>query len=186
MSRVSDFIPSGDKAVRLPIPVLGMHLLRLFVVGGPSVYGQLFHPENIYNPSVWSSHDVGSDRQTFLRAMAEAFGWLQSENLIAHGPGHGYDYFVTRRGLELAKEVDPVRRVADEARLAPGLHPLVEVRVRQQFLLGEYELAAFAALRQVEIRVRELAGAPESTIGVKLMQAAFKPDGGPLAKPGTR
>ena len=158
-----------------------MHLLCLFVVGGPSLYGQLFHPENIYNPSVWASHNIGSDRRAFLRAMSEAWGWLQSENLIAHGPGSGYDYFVTRRGLELAKETDPVRRVVDEERLAPGLHPLIEARVRQQFLLGEYELAAFAALRQVEIRVRELAGAPESSIGVKLMQAAFKPDGGPLA-----
>src|SRR5258708_6339406 len=181
MSRVSDFIPPGDEAVRLPTPVLAMHLLRLFVVGGQSVYGQLFHPENIYNPSVWPLHDIGSDRQAFLRAMSEAWGWLQSQNLIAHGPGSGYDYFVTRRGLELAKDADPARRVADEARLSAGLHQLIEARVRQQFLLGEYELAAFAAMREVEIRVRDLAGAPESSIGVKLMQAAFNPQGGPLA-----
>jgi len=182
VSRISDFIPPGDEAVRLPTPLLAMHLLRLYAVGGPSLYGQIFHPENIYNPSVWADHDIGSDRQAFLRAISEAWGWLMSENLIAHGPGHGYDYFVTRRGLELANEVDPVRRVADEARLAPGLHPLIEARVRQQFLLGEYELAAFAALRQVEIRVRELAGAPESSIGVDLMKNAFK-NGGPLADP---
>jgi len=159
-----------------------MHLLRLYVVGGPSLYGQLFHPENIYNPAVWAGHDVGSDRQAFLRAISEAWGWLQAENLIAHGPGSGYDYFVTRRGLELAKETDPLRRVVDEARLAAGLHPLIEARVRQQFLLGEYELAAFAALRQVEIRVRELAEAPESSIGVDLMQHAFN-EGGPLSDP---
>jgi uncharacterized protein (TIGR02391 family) len=159
-----------------------MHLLRLLVVGGPSVYGQLFHPENIYNPSVWRLHDAGSDQRAFLRALAEAWGWLQSQNLIAHGPSSGYDYFVTRRGLELVKEADPARRVADEARLAAGLHQRIEARVRMQFLLREYELAAFAALREVEIRVRELAGEPESSVGVKLMQAAFK-EGGPLANP---
>jgi uncharacterized protein (TIGR02391 family) len=180
---VSDFIPAGDEAVRLPTPVLGMHLLRLFIVGGRDVYGQLFHPENIYNPGVWAGHDIGGDRQDFLRAMAEAWGWLESEALIAHGPStSGYDFFVTRRGEALAKEVDPLRRIADEARLSAGLHPSIEARIRQQFLLGEYELSAFAALRQVEIRVRELAGAPESSIGVNLMRDAFKA-GGPLADP---
>jgi len=181
MARVSDFIPDGDVAVRLPTPVLGMHLLRLFIVGGPDVYGQLFHPENIYNPSVWEGHNIGADPQSFLRAMAEAWAWLESEALIAHGPStSGYPYFVTRRGEEHAKEADPIRRIADEARLAAGLHPLIESRIRRQFLLGEYELAAFAALREVEIRVRELAGATESSIGVNLMRDAFKA-GGPLA-----
>lgn len=57
-------------------------------------------------------------------------------------------------------------------------------RARTQFLLGEYELSAFAAMREVEIRVRELAGAEDSLIGVKLMRQSFKPDGGPLADAG--
>ena len=62
------------------------------------------------------------------------------------------------------------------------LHPSLE-RVRSQFLLGEYELAAFAAMRQVEIRVRELAAAEGSLVGVKLMRDSFRVDGGPLADP---
>jgi hypothetical protein len=33
--------------------------------------------------------------------------------------------------------------------------------VRRQFLMGEYDLAAFAAMREVEIRVRELAAPPD-------------------------
>ena len=43
--------------------------------------------------------------------------------------------------------------------------------------MGQHELAAFAALRQVEIRVRELDGASESQLGVPLMQAAFNKEG---------
>ena len=43
-------------------------------------------------------------------------------------------------------------------------------------------LAAFAAMREVEIRTRELAGASRSDIGTKLMQRAFEPEG-PLADP---
>jgi uncharacterized protein (TIGR02391 family) len=42
-------------------------------------------------------------------------------------------------------------------------------------------LAVFAAMREVEIRVRELAGAPASLLGVPLMQQAFAPKSpGPL------
>jgi uncharacterized protein (TIGR02391 family) len=54
--------------------------------------------------------------------------------------------------------------------------------VKSQFLLGEYELGAFAAMREVEIRVRELSGAGSSLVGVKLMREAFR-DGGKLANP---
>lgn len=49
--------------------------------------------------------------------------------------------------------------------------------------MGEYELAAFAAMREVEIRVRELAGAPAELIGVDLMHQAFKVDAGALHDP---
>jgi len=184
VSQLSDFIPQGDEAVRLPTPVLGVHLLRYFIVAKASRGAALFHPENIVNAPSWGGHDMGSDRRAFLRAMAEAWAWLESEALIARGPsGEGYPHFVTRRGQDLAKEKDPIRRLSDEARLAHGLHPLIQARVRQQFLLGEYELAAFAALREVEIRVRELAGEPESSLGVKLMQSAFRPEGGTLTNP---
>ena len=68
------------------------------------------------------------------------------------------------------------------ARLNVDLHERLR-KVRTQFLLGEYELAAFAAMREVEIRVRELAKADNSLIGVKLMRQAFKPEGGRLAHP---
>jgi hypothetical protein len=51
--------------------------------------------------------------------------------------------------------------------------PRIGERVESQFLLGEYELAAFAAMREVEIRMRELVGETESLLGVKLMNAAF-------------
>jgi uncharacterized protein (TIGR02391 family) len=66
-------------------------------------------------------------------------------------------------------------------RLGVALHQRIAQQVEEQFLLGQYDLAVFAALREVEIRVRELANAPESLLGVKLMQQAFSVNGpGPL------
>lgn len=45
--------------------------------------------------------------------------------------------------------------------------------------MGEYETAAFAAMKAVEVRVREMGRFPDSDIGVPLMRKAFGP-GGPL------
>jgi hypothetical protein len=73
--------------------------------------------------------------------------------------------------------VSPLARLRAERRLAVDLHPRIEARVRAQFLLGEVELAAFAAMREVEIHVRELSGAPDSLIGVKLMREAYGSNG---------
>ncbi|GKS60289.1 hypothetical protein YTPLAS18_38160 [Nitrospira sp.] len=104
------------------------------------------------------------------------------KNLVARGtPGQtsAQAIFVTRLGHQtLTAGLDTIRATE---RLDVALHDRL-ARVKSQFLLGEYELAAFAAMREVEIRVRELAGAEPSLIGVKLMRTAFG-EGGTLADP---
>ena len=89
-------------------------------------------------------------------------------------------YRVSRLGEETLKY--GVAKLTAAERLGVALHPQIAQRVEQQFLLGEYELAVFTAMREVEIRVRELAALPDSLLGVKLMRKAFSPQGpGPLA-----
>lgn len=114
------------------------------------------------------------------RIWAEALNWLICKNLVARGtPGQTSDQaiFVTRLGHRTLKSgLDSLH--ASE-RLGLALHERL-AKVQSQFLLGDYELAAFAAMREVEIRVRELAGAESSLIGVKLMRNAFG-ESGPLA-----
>ncbi|MDF1596181.1 MAG: TIGR02391 family protein [Acidimicrobiia bacterium] len=117
------------------------------------------------------------------RCLVEAVNWLVAKGLIARGtPGQSGSeaVFVTRLGQSVLEE--GLRRVNAAERLHEDLHHLL-TKVRSQFLLGEYELAAFAAMREVEIRVRELADADSALIGVKLMREAFKNDGGPLSDP---
>lgn len=86
------------------------------------------------------------------------------------------DFFVTRRGRDVAQAGD-TERLRASARLNLDLHPKLRDRVRPQFLMGEYELAAFAAMRAVEVRVRERCGYSDSEIGVNLMRHAFGPSG---------
>jgi hypothetical protein len=58
-------------------------------------------------------------------------------------------------------------------RLGTDLDPVIANRVRTQFLMGECELGAFAAMREVEIRVHSLGGFGDGQIGVPLMAAAL-------------
>ncbi|HEX9121952.1 MAG TPA: TIGR02391 family protein [Actinomycetota bacterium] len=71
---------------------------------------------------------------------------------------------------------------ASRRRLDVDPYPRIAQTVRSQFLLGEYELAAVAAFREVEIRIRALGRFGEEMHGVKLMQTAFGPEG-PLSDP---
>jgi uncharacterized protein (TIGR02391 family) len=122
----------------------------------------------------------------FLRLLQEAWDWLRTHGLITSGvPGQtrGAEYaFVTRRGNAVLDEQNGMARLAAELRLGVDLHASIRDRIRPQFLLGEYELAALAAMTEVEIRVRELSGASGSAHGAKLMTMAFKTDG-PLWDP---
>ena len=53
--------------------------------------------------------------------------------------------------------------------------------MKTQFLLGDFEVAVFAAMKEVEIATRDLSGAPNELVGVKLARRAFNPKGGPLS-----
>jgi uncharacterized protein (TIGR02391 family) len=68
-------------------------------------------------------------------------------------------------------------------RLGLGLHASLAGKIRPIFLLGDYETSAFKAMKELEVRVRRLAGYPDGLIGVDLMRKAFNPSTGPLADP---
>jgi uncharacterized protein (TIGR02391 family) len=124
------------------------------------------------------------------RALAEAWGWLLSDGLVAEAttallkgqlPIDGYS-FVTRYGERVASHPRAREWVAAERRLGMPLHGRLEERARRQFVLGEFEAAAFIAMREVEIAVREHAKFDGTVIGTDLMNKAFGP-AGPLADP---
>jgi uncharacterized protein (TIGR02391 family) len=144
-----------------------------------------FKAGNGWNRDSWikESQQWGSAKSHAMsRALAEAWAWLEARGLVAWNPEQTSPnaYFVTRLGEE-ALETGAAKMEAAQ-RLGMSLHPLIAQTVERQFLLGEYELAVFAAMKQVEITVRDLGGYPNDLLGTKLMQAAFSPsEPGPLA-----
>ncbi len=112
-----------------------------------------------------------------LRALAEAWGWLRARGLIERDPAQTSDtaIFVTRRGHEvLAKGLDWLRTTE---RLDLDLVPDLEVEARPHFMRGDLDMAVFAAMRRVEIRLREVSQLGDSLVGTKLAQEAFRPNG---------
>jgi uncharacterized protein (TIGR02391 family) len=178
------FVPDNEAdLLALPIDELGVQLLFFLAAAQWAGESSWLNSHNIVLNTQWGLLGL-TPGPRFVRAVAEGWAWLIARGLLAPRPGAGdNDYFITRRGESLAKDREPLTRLRAEQRLDVDLHPRLHHRIRNQFLLGEFELAAFAALREVEIRVRDMSGASESDIGVKLMQWAFG-DEGPLRQTG--
>ena len=162
---------SADEIQSLPIDRLAIIILRHLVDK------KAWHAHNFLN----YGRNLHLPEAT-LKCWAEAINWLVSKNLVARGtPGQksANTIFVTRLGFQVL-EVG-LEKICAVERIGLELHERLE-NVKSQSLIGEYELAAFAAMREVEIRVRELSGADSSLLGVKLMRKSFG-DNGKLADP---
>lgn len=155
-----------DATLAMPINSLAMEILRDFKAS------------NGWNRGNWikESQQNGTARgREVERALSEGWAWLVGRGLVAWDPSQSSAdaVFVTRLGLEALAQ--GVTHMDAAARLGMQLHPTLAEVVERQFLMGEYELAVFAAMKAVEVRVREVAGLGHNLIGTKLMQAAFGP-----------
>jgi uncharacterized protein (TIGR02391 family) len=84
---------------------------------------------------------------------------------------------VTQQGARLAERPDAALHLRAEKLLSGDLSPQLLQTAKPSFARGDFETAAFAAMKAVEVEVRTLSGLPDSLVGVKLMQAAFNADG---------
>jgi uncharacterized protein (TIGR02391 family) len=169
-----DFDLDAAAIVQAPVDLLALRILRDVHVN---------EEWNSYNWMIKAQSGPLRASVPALRALEEAWAWLRAKGFVAHDPAQSSDsaIFITRRGLHALNE--GVRLMRAEERLDVDLHPLIASRVRSQFLLGEYELAALAAFREVEERVRALGGYTDADFGVDMIKRAFSPQGGPLRDP---
>jgi Protein of unknown function (Hypoth_ymh) len=116
-----------------------------------------------------------------LGRLSDAVAWLESHGLLGPFPENPNSNVrrVTAAGRDFAKDDHALTRLWAGDRLAGKFDPLLASALHN-FHYGDYETACFAAMKQVEIAVREAAGLPNALLGVKLMQEASKPEGGKL------
>lgn len=163
---------SREDTLAIPITALAMMILKDYADGKG------------WNWQSWmrTAEQQGTARDPAIGlALSEGWAWLMTHGLVVRDPSQtsADAYQVSRLGRVALKH--GVDRLAASERLGMALHPLLSEQIQEQFLLGRRDLAVFAAMRQVEIRVRELANAPDSDIGVRLMTESFSPSKGPGA-----
>jgi uncharacterized protein (TIGR02391 family) len=166
-----DWTLEADEVVALPLDELALLVLRDA------------HENEEWNWGNWlnSAKRSYAKRADAMQALGEAWGWLQNRGLIAWNPAQGAEkaFVISRKGRQLLDDGLPWLRAVE--RLDVDLVPTLERTARPQFLRGDFETAAFAAMKEVEVQVRTKArlGFGPDEVGAKLMVKTFKP-GGPL------
>jgi uncharacterized protein (TIGR02391 family) len=133
------------------------------------------------------SQDSGNRRslpeEEMELALTEAWAWLEAQGLIIPcGGTNGHNGWrrLSRRAQRMESEADFAS--FQIARLLPRdiLHPKIADPVWLAFVRGEFDVAAFQAMKAVEVYVREAAGLGAEALGVRLMRTAFHPENGTL------
>ena len=144
----------------------------------------MFYPSN-FEAEVWEADTRGQpsyprNRQAAIAlAFSEAWAWLEAQGLIvpaAETNGRNGFRVLSRRARRFASEAEFASYAV--ARMLPreALHPKIADKVWMAFMRGEFDVAAFQAMKAVEVAVRDATGLPDSLLGTKLMQAAFAPE----------
>lgn len=165
--------PTAEQLRTLPTADLAMILLT-------SLQDQP-NPNNILRGHE-QAHELNGEADTdyLLQRVSDAWAWLVANGLV--GPHHRHTpsewHRVTERGRRVVAG-GSIRELLAEQRLPDDLHGEL-AEARSQFRAGKAEIAVFAAMRQVEVRLRSLSGAGNDIIGVPLARYALHPDSGPL------
>ena len=123
-----------------------------------------------------------SDYKVLQNRISDAWAWLESHALIGFStknPMTDNWQRITAEGQAIRSNPEAVSKVWAAERLAGDLDPAL-TSARSNFALGDYETAAFAAMKAVEVAVREAASLPNEVLGVHLMRKAFSPKDGML------
>ncbi|WP_133900194.1 TIGR02391 family protein [Streptomyces sp. KS 21] len=173
----------ADQLRQLPTRDVALLLLQSLAGGGHLQYGGTMG-------SARQAFQSEPDRDALVDRLSDAWCWLEAHALLSRVPSQSEAFRqLSRDGRDLAADPKGIARFEARTRLAGPLHPDLEKTVRTNFDLGDYETACFAAMKAVEVAVRDASGLDNSLVGVPLMRKAFQPHqngkpGGPLADAG--
>lgn len=161
----------------LPLPDLALRLLEV-LDASPNFNSFIRGMDSRVNYGESRPSDYG----VLQNRISDAWSWLESHALIGpstKSPPTGNWQRVTAEGEIIRKNPETVSKVWAAERLAGDLDPAL-TSARSNFALGDYETASFAAMKAVEVAVREAASLSNEILGVNLMRKAFNPKDGTL------
>ena len=183
MRELPTAIPDVEVLLALEPEELGAKLLFLAKTRREG----MFSPDQMAS-ELWSTVPLGPDyprhrRSEILLALGEAWAWLEAQGLIvpAESPNGRIGWRVLSRRARKFENPAEFANYAVARRLPKEtLHPRISGPVWMSFMRGEFDTAAFQAMKAVEVAVREAAGLAASDLGTKLMRKAFDVETGPV------
>lgn len=181
---ISERIPDANDLLALePEELAGVLLEALLPAVRATRDPGVINRKNRFNAPELVQGYPPTQHQEIKRALMEAWVWLEREGCLAPTPDdHGSSewFFITRRGERLANAANVA--AYQRANLLPKalVHPVLAQRVYGAFLRGDYDIAIFQALKEVEVAVRTAGGFAVTDLGTDLMRKAFHEITGPL------
>lgn len=184
MIQLARAIPSVDALLALEPEELGAKLL--FLTRQREGNGK-FHPGNYVNELFGQIGGPGGyprNREAEIElAYTEAWAWLEAQGLVVPDSGtNGQNGWrrLSRRARRFENEEEFSGFAAAASLPKTILHPSIAEKVWLAFVRGEFDVAVFLAMKQVEISVREACGYGNEAYGPDMMRKAFHTDTGPL------
>lgn len=147
----------------------------------------MFHPGNtgseLFNNINGAAGYPRQKQREIELAFVEAWCWLEAQGLVVPVPGiNGENGFrvLSRRARKFESEEDFSGFAAASNLPKEILHPSIREKAWLAFVRGEYDVAVFQSMKQVEVAVRKACGYGERQLGTDLMRKAFNPKDGPL------
>ncbi len=142
----------------------------------------MFHPAS-FESERWEAylpgqHTYPRQRQGAIAlAFSEAWAWLEAQRLIVPAPdtdGRNGHRVLSRRAKRFQSEAEFANYAV--ARMLPreAMHSKIADKVWMACMRGEFDVAAFQAMKAVEVSVHEAGGYPDSLPGVKAYRAERK------------
>ncbi|WP_050385886.1 TIGR02391 family protein [Bradyrhizobium pachyrhizi] len=184
MNSLPETVPDIDYLLSLPTEELAALVLRF---ARKQAQNGLMHLGNfqssVFVPNMGGHTYAAARKGEIELAISEAWSWLEVQGLLIAAPGpNGSSGFrvLSRKARQMNSDED-VAKYAKSRRIDRGmLHPRIAETVWSAFMRSEFDVAAFQAMKAVEVAVREASGLGPAEIGVNLMRKAFNEDSGPL------
>ena len=189
MQELTWTVPDAQILLAMEPEELGAKILFLLRKRAGNIPQQSFLFSNLI-AELWTRNPLpgqqppysGAQRSEINLALAEAWAWLIAQGLLVPAESSGgLDWRVlSRRARHFEDEAEFARYAV--ARMLPkdALHPRISNKAWSAFMRSEFDVAAFQAMKAVEVAVREASGLPNDLLGVKLMRRAFDPKDGSL------
>ncbi len=179
-------IPDAEVLIALEPEELGaklLFLLRKRSAGTTFLFENLLHELWTHPPLPGQPPPYPRERQYAIDlALSEAWAWLEAQGLLvppADSNARAGWRLLSRRARRFENEAEFAQYAV--ARMFPkqALDERISGTVWMAFMRGEFDVAAFQAMKAVEVAVRDAGGFGNNLIGVPLMREAFAPDKGP-------